>query len=298
VTDPLELVTLADSDVEVDVLPAVAARLHRLRVDGHDLLRTPPDLRRHLDDPWFWGSYPMAPWCNRLPAGMTRGVAGRDLDLPANFRDGTAIHGQVARARWDRVDDRSFRIRAGGDGWPLPYEVEQRIDPSRGRLRITLRLTNLAETPMPAGLGIHPWFRRPVRVRIAAAAAWDANPSPAAEASPVTGPLDRRSLVEMPDGVDATWTGLEEPPVILEWPANGVRATLTTSPPVPFIVAASPAEIDAVAVEPETHAPAGVRRLLAGEPGGLALLPPEATMTLEVHLAFGAADVQTKPDTR
>jgi len=34
VTDPLELVTLADSDVEVDVLPAVGARLHRLREIG------------------------------------------------------------------------------------------------------------------------------------------------------------------------------------------------------------------------------------------------------------------------
>jgi galactose mutarotase-like enzyme len=54
-------------------------------------------------------------------------VAGRELDLPANFRDGTAIHGQVARRAWQQVDDGRFRIRAGGDGWPWPYEVEQRF---------------------------------------------------------------------------------------------------------------------------------------------------------------------------
>jgi aldose 1-epimerase len=291
--DALEIVTVARDDVEVDVVPGVGARLHRLRVRRRDLLRTPDDLHRHLDDSWFWGSYPMAPWCNRLPAGVTRDVAGGDLDLPSNFRDGTAIHGQVARAPWSRIDDDTFRVRAGGDGWPWPYEVEQVVAPSAGALEITLRLTNLGDTAMPAGLGIHPWFRRPLRVRIAAAAAWDANPSPAAEASPVAGALDRRALVEMPDGLDATWTVLDEPPVTLEWPEAGIRAIMSTSPRVSFIVAASPAGIDAVAVEPETHAPAGVRRLLQGEPGALELLSPGETMTLAVRLAFVDVDEET-----
>lgn len=285
-SDAIEVVRIADGEVEVEVLPAVGARLHRLRVRGHDVLRTPGDPRRHLDDPWFWGSYPMAPWCNRLPAGVTRGVAGRDLDLPSNFPDGTAIHGQVAEATWSRVDDGTFTIQAGGDGWPWPYAVAQAIEPAGDALTITLRLTNRGDGPMPAGLGIHPWFRRPVRVRIAAAAAWDANPSPAAEASPVSGALDRRSLVELPDGLDATWTALDDPPVTLAWPEAGFEATMTTSPPVAFIVAASPAEVDAVAVEPETHAPAGIRRLVRGEPGGLTLLEPEKTMTLAIRLAF------------
>ena len=289
----LDLVTIPGDAVEVEIMPAVGARLHRLRVRGHDLLRTPPDLHRHLDDPWFWGSYPMAPWCNRLPAGVTRGVAGRNLDLPSNFRDGTAIHGQVAQAAWTRTDDRTFRIRAGGDGWPWPYEVEQVFAPSADALEITLRLTNLGDTPMPGGLGIHPWFRRPVRLRIAAAKAWDANPSPAAEASPVAGALDRRVLVDMPDGLDATWTALDEPPVTLEWPEARIRATMSTTPSVPFIVAASPGEIDAVAVEPETHAPAGIRRLLEGEPGALDLLAPGSTMTLAIRLAFVAANEET-----
>ncbi len=285
-TDPLELVRIASGDVEVEVLPDVGARLHRVRVRGHDLLRTPADLRRHLDDPWFWGSYPMAPWCNRLPAGVIAGVAGHDLDLPPNFRAGTAIHGQVARASWRRVGDGTFAIRGGGDGWPWPYEVQQSIEPAPDALTVTLRLTNLAADAMPAGLGIHPWFHRPVRVRIAAAAAWDANPSPAADATPVAGELDRRKLVELPDGLDATWTDLDEPPVTLAWPESRILATMTTTPRVPFIVAASPGEIDAVAVEPETHAPAGVRRLLHDEPGGLDLLAPAATMTLAIRFAF------------
>lgn len=282
----LEIVRIAAADVEAEVVPAVGARLHRLRVRGHDILRTPDDVTRHLDDPYFWGSYPLAPWCNRIEAGRTSGVAGRDLDLPVTFPDGTAIHGEVSQAVWDRTGDRMFTIHGGGAGWPWPYAVEQRFDPGDGRLALTMALTNLGDTAMPAGLGIHPWFRRPVEVRIGAASAWDANPSAEPEPAPVRGELDRRRLAELPDGLDATWTDLDEPPVTLAWRDLGLRATMTTDPRVDYIVAASPAGLDAVAVEPETHAPAGIRRLLAGEPGGLTLLEPGATLTLAIALDF------------
>jgi aldose 1-epimerase len=288
VTRAIEVVRIGDGPIEVEILPAVGARLHRLRVDGHDLLRTPPDVARHLDDPWFWGSYPMAPWCNRIASGTTA-VLGRALDLPATFPDGTAIHGQVSQAPWAQVGDGSFRIRAGGGGWPWPYEVEQDVA-ARGReLELGLRLTNLAEEPMPAGLGIHPWFRRPVRVAIRADAAYRSYAAPEAEPEPVAARFDRRRLEELPDGLDACWTELTEPPILLEWPSGGVRATIATAPPVRYVVAASPAEIDAVAVEPQTHAPAGIRRLVNGEPGALTLLDPGATLAMTVRFAFDVA---------
>ena len=287
-TAALELVAIADDDLAIEVLPAVGARIHRLRVGGIDVIRTAADANRHVDDPYFWGSYVMAPWCNRLDAGVTRGVAGRDLDLPPSFPDGTAIHGQVSRIPWRQVGDRAFRVEAGGDGWPWRYRVEQQFDVMPDVLTQTLDLTNLDETPMPAGLGIHPWFRRPVRVRIAAESAWDANPSSAAEPAAVSGNLDRRTLAELPDGLDATWTDLSAPPVVLDWPATGLRMTMTTDPAVSCIVAASPAGIDAVAIEPETHVPGGVRRLLNDEPGPLAILEPGGTLSLAITLRFAA----------
>jgi len=287
----MEVVRIGDGPIEVEVLPAIGARLHRLRVAGHDLLRTPPDLARHLDDPWFWGSYPMAPWCNRIAAGRTA-VLGRDLDLPATFPDGTAIHGQVSQARWTQVGDASFRILAGGDGWPWPYQVEQDVAVGEEALELGLRLTNHADEPMPAGIGIHPWFRRPVRVAIRADAAYRSYAATDAEPERVAGRFDRRALEELPTGLDACWTELAEPPIVLEWRDTGVRARVETMPPVPYVVAASPAEIDAVAVEPQTHAPAGIRRLLRGEPGALSVLDPGESLTLTVRFAFEAA----KPD--
>ena len=290
-TPTLEVARIGDGPIEVEVLPDVGARIHRLRVDGQDLLRTPADPRRHLDDPYFWGSYPMAPWCNRVAAGRTT-VAGRELDLPVTFPDGTAIHGQVSRAAWTHDGEGSFRIRAGGDGWPWPYEVGQSVSVHADSVTLDVRLTNLAEDPMPAGVGIHPWFRRPVRVAIGARAVHPSNLSPTPEPEPVAGPFDRRRLAELPDGLDAVWTDLTAPPVVLEWPAAGLEATVRVSSSVAYVVAASPAEIDAVAVEPQTHAPAGIRRLVRGEPGGLTILDPGASLRMTVEFWF----TRGKPD--
>ncbi len=281
--------------IEVEILPAAGARLHRLRVHGHDLLRTPADLARHIEDPYFWGCYPMAPWCNRLPSGPAV-AAGRAIDLPPTFPDGTAIHGQVSRREWAVVaalpDGATFRIEAGGDGWPWRYVVEEEIRIDGGRLRLVLRVTNESDEAMPAGLGFHPWFRRPVRVAIAAAAVHPSNLATVARPVPVAGRLDRRRLEELPDGLDAAWADLADPPVVLDWPDAGIRAELAVAAPAggrPFIVAASPAGVDGVAVEPETHAPDGLRRLARGEPGGLVLVAPGAALELAATLAFASS---------
>ena len=93
-------------------------------------------------------------------------------------------------------------------------------------------------------------------------------------------------LENLPDGFDATWTGLAEPPVILFWPETGVRATMSVDAPGRFIVAATLPGTDAVAVEPQTHAPDGLRRRARGEPGGLTLIPPGESLELSVLLAF------------
>lgn len=280
-----DLVRIAGGPIEVEVLPAVGARLHRLRAFGQDLLRTPDDLQPYLDDPFFYGSYPMAPWCNRVAAGPTV-VAGRTIDLPASFPDGTAIHGQASRVPWESAGNGVFRFAGGGDGWPWRYEVEERIRIDGQRLSLALRLTNRSDDPMPGGIGFHPWFRRPIRLAIAAAEVHPSNLATEEDPVPVAGAFDRRRLEAMPDGLDATWTGLADPPVLLDWPDAGIRATMTVEAPARFIVAASLAGTDAVAVEPQTHAPDGIRRLIRGEPGGLALLPRGESLELILGLAF------------
>ena len=232
----------------------------------------------------------MAPWCNRLERGSIR---GRDADaspIEPNFRDGTAIHGQVFAANWREIGEGEFAVRAGGDWWPWPYEVASRFTVTDSALDVALRLTNLADDPMPAGLGLHPWFARPVEVAICGGAVYPSNLAHQGAAEPVAGRFDRRVVAELPVGLDATWTALAEPPIELRWPGTGLRAILTFDAPARFVAAASPDDIDAIAIEPQTHAPWGLRRLLAAEADALRLLAPGEALELSMGLEF-AQDV-------
>jgi aldose 1-epimerase len=281
------IVTVADGPIEVELLPDVGARMHRLRVFGHDLLRTPDDVAAHLRDPFRWGAYVMAPWCNRIAAAPTE-VDGQLVALAANFQDGSAIHGQVYDTRWRMREDGTLRVRGGGHGWPWRYECTLRVMIEDAVLVIEQSLTNRAATPMPAGLGLHPWFVRPLDVRINARHVIPSNTDPVAKVEPVSGSFDLRRMRPMPDDLDAAWLGLGDPAVDLRWPDLGVTASLRARSDTSLcIVAASPRRPDAVAIEPETHAPHGLRRFLHGEPGGLHALVPGATMRLTIELTFG-----------
>jgi len=289
----VEEVALAgpDGTIEVVVLPEVGARLHRLRAFGHDLLRAPDDPAEHLRDPLSWGAYVMAPWCNRVASGPVS-IAGRRVELAANFADRTAIHGQVHDRPWERLADGTFRVRGGGEGWPWAYEVSLGIGVGARSVRLDLGLTNLASDPMPAGLGLHPWFRRPVLVAVRGDLVHPSNTVavPIADPEPVRGSLDLRALGEMAAGLDATWTGLADPAVELAWPEAGVRAEMRIDTPSPHVAAAAIVGLDAIAVEPQTHAPQGLRRLLRGNPGALAMLDPGATLPLGIELRFERLD--------
>jgi aldose 1-epimerase len=281
-----ELLTLADGPIEVELLPAVGARVHRLRAFGHDLLRTPHDPAEHARDPFRWGAYLMAPWCNRIAAVPTE-VEGKTVMVPSNFPDGTAIHGQVHDARWNVEPDRSLSITAGGDGWPWRYRCSLRVTIADAVLTVDQALTNLAATTMPAGVGLHPWFRRPLELAVQADAVLASNLDQGTSIETVSGPYDLRTLRPVPDDLDATWLTPSDPAAELRWPELGVRATMRVrSDAGVCVVVASPSSLDAVAVEPQTHAPQGLRRLLAGEPG--ALRDPESGGTLELttELAF------------
>ncbi|MBA3687934.1 MAG: hypothetical protein H0W81_03770 [Chloroflexi bacterium] len=282
--DPL--LTIAEGPIEVELLPAVGARLHRLRAFGHDLLRTPEDPGEHARDPFRWGAYLMAPWCNRIAATRTN-VRGKTVSVPSNFPDGTAIHGQVYDARWAVESDDALAITAGGDGWPWRYRCSLRVTVVDAVLTVDQSLTNLADTAMPSGLGLHPWFRRPLDLALHADAVLPSNLDPDASVETVSGSFDLRAIHSVPDDLDATWLAPRNPAVQLRWPEIGVTARMRVrSAAGACIVVASPSSLDAVAVEPQTHAPQGLRRFLRGEPGALQALEPGATMGLTTELAF------------
>jgi len=280
-------VRFASDELEIEVLPRVGGRLHRLRAFGHDLLRTPGSLDRYRDEPVFWGAYPMAPWCNRLSTNATA-VGDRTVELASNFTDGTAIHGQVATVPWAEDGPGRFVVRGGGNGWPWRYAVEEQLRVDGPVLTLGLRLTNLDTVAMPGGLGLHPWFRKPLEVRVPARTVLASNLDPAAGRQPVGGRLDLRRTGPLPVDLDGSWLDFDEDVIELRWPDLGIRARLRWEATAPTSIAiASPQTLDGVAVEPQTHLPDGLRRWLSGEQGGLTVVEPGASLELAIELAVG-----------
>lgn len=289
-SSPGELILRSDV-LEAVLLPEVGGRLHRLRAFGRDLLRTPDDPGVHGQEPFFWGAYPMAPWCNRARPGR-HVVAGREIDLVANFEDGSAIHGLVASVPWAVTGPGHLRVAGGGDErWPWPFEVSLEAAVDGAALRLAYRLTNRSAAPMPAGLGLHPWFRRPVELRVPADAVYPQNSDSASDPGPATGDLDLGRLAPPPNGLDGTWTSLRAPWIALSWPELGVRANVRIGlhGAGPLVAVATPAHLDAIAVEPQTHGPDPLRRLERAEPDAPALLAPGDVLALDLDLAVELA---------
>lgn len=301
---PPEEVRLGDERLEVVVLPDLGARLHRIRAFGVDLLAAPDDPAAHRDAPYDGGAYVMAPWANRIEAGQ-RLVAGRRLDLAASFPDGSAIHGLVHSIPWRRTAESAFEVEAGGDrsGWPWRFRATMRLDlASEERVadrrstevRIALGLENLDDGPMPGGIGLHPWFRLPVEVAIHADRVYHPIEDTPRNAAPVAGALDRRAMALLPVGLDDAWTNVATPAVALAWPERGhvsrLSGTLDGALRVgdathrPIVVAASLPGRAGVAVELQTNAPQGLRRLRDDEPDGLVWLEPGMRLELELSL--------------
>ena len=279
---------LGDGPIEVVILPEAGARLHRLRAFGHDLLRTPRDTAEHLRDPWFWGAYVMGPWCNRIDALPTP-VGNQVVDVAPNFPDGTAIHGQVYATPWSETGEGSLRVEAGGDGWPWPYEMTLDVAVDGASVSIGCALSNRSPEPMPAGIGLHPWWRRPVQLALDAGLVYPSNTAPSPAPQPAIGPFDLRALAAPAEELDAAWTDVGPRRVELAWPDLGISATLRASAAGDHVVVATPPRQDAIAVEFQTHAPDGLQRLLRGEPGAMKLLAPRGELRLELEISVRQA---------
>ena len=252
---------------------------------GQDLLRTPNDPRLHESEPFYWGAYNMAPWCNRIDAGPVH-VGNRTVNLEPNFRDGTAIHGQVYARPWQTDELGSYRVRGGGDAWPWPYEVSLTVTVDETSVRLAQALTNLADDIMPAGIGLHPWFVGTPLVAIRGGRVYPTNFDSRPDPQLVTGPLDLREIASMQPGLDGTWTDIGDPAIQLLWSDSGLGATIRFDAPSPHVTAASPTDIEALAIEPQTQAPQGLRRLLNGEPGALTMLEPGGTLRQVIDINF------------
>lgn len=146
------MVRLQSGPIGLEIDPADGGRIISCTWQNLQLVAE----RREGIDAWGW--FAMAPWAGRVRDGVLATAQG-DVQLPTSGRD--AMHGFAVRRPWD-VEFADTKRCVMVAPTPDPYRgglMHQEIE--LGRLAIHWSITYIGgETPMPAWVGLHPWFRR------------------------------------------------------------------------------------------------------------------------------------------
>lgn len=171
----IESIRLISGDSVCEVAPALGGSILRLSVAGVELLRRAPS---DADDIQQVACFPMIPFANRIARGHFA-FQGKNISIGVDpDGDPHALHGHGWRRAWSVNDRAADRVRLGfdhdGQGWLWPYRAEQTIVLRPDGLEIEIAVHNRHPVdPMPAGIGIHPFFSRSAHNWIAAEAkAW------------------------------------------------------------------------------------------------------------------------------
>lgn len=216
------------------------------------------------ENPFEVASFALVPYSNRLFDGLLLTPDG-SLTLPCNAAGiDTPVHGLGWRTPWHtthaEAQTLSLRYDHAADAhWPFAHACEQSIALSEGAVRFSLRLTNLSDRPMPAGLGFHPWFAlaEDSRLRFEAATVWmqDARGRPTLPVPPKPDERFGFSQWRSAQTVEQNhchggWSGQAD----LRLPGHGLELTLSASPELNHLMVYRKAGQPWLCLEPVSHA--------------------------------------------
>lgn len=116
---------------------------------------------------------PLIPWSNRISGGGFH-VGGRFVPLAPNWPgEPYPLHGNGFLARWDVAahDESSAELALDSDGpGAFRYAARLRYWLEDGALGMRLTARHRGQTPMPYGLGFHPWLVRTAATTLQATA--------------------------------------------------------------------------------------------------------------------------------
>jgi aldose 1-epimerase len=285
VTRDTGVVVLRSASAQVSLDPVRGGAIRDFTWRGLDVLRPTP--AEAGDDPLEVACFPMVPYVNRI-AGGHFDFHGRTVRLERNWSgDPHPLHGQGWRTSWNVVSasnaTATLRFEGGGDEWPWRYRSEQRFELGPDELWVELSVENLSEAPMPAMLGLHPYFADATHAKLRAdlPRVWltDAAALPVEEAQT---PLrcrfeDSRAIESVAlDHCFSGWDGLAS----LVWPD---RVVTIRAAECNYLHIYAPAGQDFFCAEPQT-APPGALGRNAGE---ATVVAPGGRIAIRVQFAVG-----------
>ncbi len=256
-------------------------------------------------DPIHWakgGIYPLIPYSNRI--ADARLLAGDEVVQLQAHPDAAphTLHGNAQAQAWtvepahfESANTALLRLQSpASSDWPWRYEATQLFQLEEPSLTITLTLTNSDSRSMPAGIGLHPYFRhQPASaVSYTAREIWptDAEFLPLSMAKPLPGgelvALPRRLAGRTMTDYLGGWSGRAS----LELPSSSPGAVLyiDADPVFGHLVVHRPDSMAYLCLEPVSHVANGFNLAAQGarETGSKWLAPGESlTGTVRFSLA-------------
>ncbi|CAM5180306.1 Aldose 1-epimerase OS=Castellaniella defragrans OX=75697 GN=HNR28_001533 PE=4 SV=1 [Castellaniella defragrans] len=228
------------------------------------------------------GIFPLAPFSNRVRNARLR-WQGRTFPLEPLPGTPHALHGQAQAMAWNvaSADESHATLTlahpAGLAGWPWAWHLLQTIELTDAGLRIGLTLENRDTMPMPAGLGIHPYFTAQ-RVQLAARTRWvqerelALHPERNAESQWIRSPATWTEFL-------SEWTG----EALIDWPQGPGLRLRTTGPLTHMVLHCNEGRY--LCVEPATHVCDAVNLAARGIRGtGIRALASGESLTVEMAL--------------
>jgi len=267
-----KIVVLENDCIKVQVCPEVGAGIYAMEYKRrgqwvHIMRPTPPSAVDAAAAGEF-SSFNMIPYSNRIENALLF-YNGKEYRLEPNTPEGHRIHGDVRDKAWkvELLEQErlavSFDSRDYADvSWPFPFAAKMEFWLEGNRFLTKMEVRNTGEETMPAGMGIHPYFMRKltekdevVEVRFPVKGVY---PGPT---TIPTGPW-----TEIPERIDfSTKKALSTDFLdrcyrvapgdsIIEWPASGVRLTITPEEIFKHLILYCPKhEHGYFAVEPVTN---------------------------------------------
>lgn len=274
------MIELRQGEWRLVLRPDVGGAVAALTRGGLDILRPMPEGSTEILDA---ACFPLTPYANRI-AGGTFTFEGRTVELPVLPAFAPhALHGDGWLSAWsvEAQDETSVTLahRHKAGAWPWAYEARQVFTLTGQGLHVALSMTNLSDEPMPAGLGLHPYF--PVtgqtRLRFDAAQVWGGGADEVPTALlPVSALFDWSwgpRVAEAPF-VDNAYVG--DGAAVLAEPGRTTAVTASANAGWRHIYAPGG---DFCCIEPVTHRP-NAAQAPEGETSGWAVLAPGQSLSM------------------